>query len=405
MVSEPVQATVKALLNFYDAAYNMLTDQSKKLRQFDLGVYNPLTVSPQKPIRDTGTISILEFFKHHKVGLSILSVGVGLSSIWIYDRTQTKRSKSLSLKRRVPKLANGARQDVVLVIGSPVEPLTRLLALDFERRGFIVYLTILDEKDFVYTESNPITDGINYLNLTEHLSVEGQLQKFERLLGLDVVPFTGASSHKLKLVGVVFAPCLYFPIGPLENFPMASWSKLLKKLSVYLNLFSSGLVTLIRNQHSKTILITPSITSRLNLPYHGPEAMFQNSLQSLFTTLTREISQHNLVITQIRLGNISVLRNSSATLKASGKITSEIKGWDEDIKSLYEDDFKRAQYKATPITSTGKSTSLRELYHLIFDVIYSNAACNPVIYCGTGARSYDFLTAILPYRFILWILS
>ena len=53
---------------------------------------------------------------------------------------------------------------MILIVGSPTEPLTRFIAIDFEKRGFIVYLTLLDNNDIKYIESNPISDGINYLN-------------------------------------------------------------------------------------------------------------------------------------------------------------------------------------------------------------------------------------------------
>ena len=43
-------------------------------------------------------------------------------------------------KRRAKKASNGARLEVVVVAGSPSEPLVRSISLDLERRGFIVYI-------------------------------------------------------------------------------------------------------------------------------------------------------------------------------------------------------------------------------------------------------------------------
>lgn len=421
MVAEPVQATMDTLNLFYNKATRFVTDQSEKIHDIDFYGYNPLTPTktPQLVHEDT----LFDKLCRQKYKVSVITIGLGatIGTYWYYSKIYKpsiggyRRGKATSgtsgtpskRRRRVTKLANGARKDVVLVVGSPTEPMTRLIALDFERRGFIVYLTILDEKDLKYTESNPITEDINYLNITSSYSFESQLSRFNQLLQIPVVPFPGAEAHNLKLVGVVFTPNLYFPIGPIENITVASWLKLTDRFSIYLKLFSSGLINLIRQQKSKTILISPNITSSLNLPYHGPESIFQNSLQSLFTTITREINQHGLSVTQVKLGNISILSNNSnsSSSKTSNLINFEIKGWSEDMKSLYSKSFSKSQYKANPIKSTGRGTNLRDLYHLIFDLLYSESKNPPVVYCGTGSRAYDWLASVLPVSFTLWILG
>lgn len=43
-------------------------------------------------------------------------------------------------KRRAKRASNGARLEVVVIAGSPSEPITKSLSQDLERRGFIVYI-------------------------------------------------------------------------------------------------------------------------------------------------------------------------------------------------------------------------------------------------------------------------
>ncbi|WEJ94025.1 hypothetical protein PSN45_001503 [Yamadazyma tenuis] len=411
MVAEPVQATLDTLGYFYGRASDFLSSQAEALQQIDFKQYDLRSDSTRNQF--TRKSSLLDVIYKHKGKIGLLTVGIGIGAFYYYNQFQPAHKLGLKPaynmppkpKRRVPKLANGARQDVVLVVGSPTEPLTRLIALDFERRGFIVYLTILDEKDLKYIESNPITNDINYLNLTNSYSFESQLNKFNHLLQVPVVPFAGAEAHNLKLRAVVFTPNLYYPIGPIENITVASWTKITDRLSVYLKLFSSGLIQLIRLQESKTILITPSITSALNLPYHSPESLLQNALQGLFTTLSREIRQHNLQVTQVRLGNISVSSNSNTSLKTSSIINAEIKSWNEDIKLLYSRSFTKSQFRSSPIKSSGKGTNLRDLYHVLFDLIYPKKTNPQVVYCGTGSQIYDWISSLLPVSFVSWILT
>lgn len=67
------------------------------------------------------------------------------------------RRKANRKKRRARKANNGARLEVVVVAGSPAEPMTRSISLDLERRGFIVYIVCntIEEEVMVQNESRP----------------------------------------------------------------------------------------------------------------------------------------------------------------------------------------------------------------------------------------------------------
>lgn len=58
-----------------------------------------------------------------------------------------QRSRWLRKTRRARRARNGARTEVVVVAGSPTLPLTKSLALDMERRGFIVYIVCNASED------------------------------------------------------------------------------------------------------------------------------------------------------------------------------------------------------------------------------------------------------------------
>ncbi|KAG7194392.1 uncharacterized protein KQ657_004605 [Scheffersomyces spartinae] len=326
----------------------------------------------------------------------VCAVGISIvGGIWYRHMSQVQ-PKSKRFKRRVPKLANGARRDVVLVVGSPVEPLTRLIALDFEKRGFIVYMSILDGKDQRYVELNPITDDINYLNLMSDVNgFKMQIEKFQQLLNLPVIPFPGAEPHTLRLVSIVFAPTMFFPIGPIENISVTSWQKMSDRLMVFFKLLSSGLVGLARDQNSKLILIYNSIISSTDLPYHGPEVVFQNSLKNLFTVLTREVYLQGISVTQVRLGNLHSSSTENQRNKVANMVSSELRDWSDDMRSLYGNQFSRVLLKTAPVNPK-QGIKLREFYHLLFDLTYSNRRNPTYVYCGSGARTYDIITSIVP---------
>ncbi|SGZ47633.1 CIC11C00000003031 [Sungouiella intermedia] len=412
MVAEPVQATVETLRSAYLRVSDFLVSSLDQLPDptsiKNSRLFQYLSTSTQQPPGPNilaNHTSLKQKYNDHKYEiLSVLTVGLGVAGYYYYQKRLLAPYRNKQNKRRVPKLANGARRDVVLVVGSPTEPLTRLLAIDFEKRGFIVYLTILDDKDFKYIQSNGITDDINYLNLNESDNYDVAFRKFSHLLNVKVVPFQGAEPHVLKLSAVVFTPNLYFPLGPIENIPMSSWAKLQDKLGVYFRIIGSGLLDIVRDQHSKVIGIVPTIVSSLQMPYHAPETILQNSLKSLFAILAKELSPQGISVTQIRLGNLNlsntrVLPASRAT-RVSNIVEAEVRSWSEEMRSVYGNDFQKAQARSSPIGSSLKTKGLRDLHHLLFDLIFSRSRNPLVVYYGTGARAYDRITSFLPVSFL-----
>ena len=74
--------------------------------------------------------------EHRAVTAAVVAfIGTGAFIVW-------RRRRSDRAKRRAKRANNGARTEVVVLVGSPHSPLTRSLSLDLERRGFIVYIPV-----------------------------------------------------------------------------------------------------------------------------------------------------------------------------------------------------------------------------------------------------------------------
>ncbi|KAI5962354.1 uncharacterized protein KGF55_003430 [Candida pseudojiufengensis] len=412
MVAEPVQATVQTLNRLITQTNDFINTQQEKLQHSEIyeklfNADNPISIIPQqapKPKSNTTSLfdKILHRISERKVTYgTILAIGLGITCYKLHT-IYLKSSQPDKFKKRVPKLSNGARNDTILIIGSPTEPITRLIALDLEKRGFIVYLTILDNIDLKYIESNKLSDEVNYIDLTK-TSIENSISQFNQLLKTPVIPFERAEPHYLKLRSVIFAPSLYFPIGPIENIGINTWQKLNERLLTYLKLFSSGLIQLIRNQHSNLLLINSTNTSSLNVPYHAPETMLQNQLSNLFTTLTYELKQFGINVTQLKLGNISLSNQKiNSNTRIESLINSEIRAWTSEMKQFYGSNFSKNMFKSNKIKGIGgKGTSIKGLYHLIFELIYGKHNPN-VVYYGKGARLYNILSYLVPISWLSW---
>lgn len=399
MVAEPVQVARSFLDKAYNSIGEFVAQQLEKLplreQVWGLGSPEPRADSPVLAWDRIST----HLDRHRKSVVGGVALGIGISGVILYKNRGSPPTKLP--RRRVPKLPNGARRHVILLVGSPTEPMTRLVALDFERRGFIVYLTILDEKDSRYIQSNSITDDVNYLNLIglEDMDYRDQMTKFRKLFDTDVVPFDGAKPHRLQLAAVVFAPALYFPLLPLENIGSASWRRLMFRLSAVTSLFGSGLLDLVRSHRAAVIGVVPNIVSTLRMPYHGPEVVLQNALKDVFAVLAKELAPQNINVTQIRLGNLHL--GSGAANKASRTlpiIEAEVRSWSLDMQLMYGAPFQQSQNQSRPMGTPLRTAGLRGLYHLLFDLVFSEKKNPQLVYYGSGSRAYDILASILPAK-------
>lgn len=395
MVAEPVQATLAALTSLYSHSVDVIAAQLQKIPDPVLwvrGFASGWTSQPPETVVPPPPDLWVAWAKHHQCAVAtVLGAGLGCGGLYFYSQ----RVRAAPQRRRVPKLANGARRDVVLVVGSPTEPLTRLLALDFEKRGFIVYLTLLDDKDARYVELNGLPDDINFLSMVDGADgvggVDGAVRGFRRLLETPVVPFAGAASHRLRLRAVVFTPHLYFPLGPAEQVARASWARVQRLQAVPFELFAAGLLDLVRHHRCKVVAVVPTVVSTLALPYHAPECVFQAGLKAYYAALAKELRPHGVLVTQVRLGNLNLSRHA----RLAAVVDAEVRSWPDDMRAVYGDHFLRTQKRAA-VGSGLKSKGIRALHHLLFDLIFANGSNPAVVYYGTGARAYEWLMCLLP---------
>ena len=80
-------------------------------------------------------------FRNRAITAAVIAfIGTG-TFIIVYRRRRYRQ------KRRAKRAANGVKTEVIVLAGSPHSPLTRTLALDLERRGFIVYIPVSTESE------------------------------------------------------------------------------------------------------------------------------------------------------------------------------------------------------------------------------------------------------------------
>jgi hypothetical protein len=83
-----------------------------------------------------------------------------------------RKKSNYRKKRRAKRAATGARQEVVVIAGSPSEPITRSVSLDLERRGFIVYVVCNTIEEEVLVQNEARQDIKPLMIDTVHVSLD-----------------------------------------------------------------------------------------------------------------------------------------------------------------------------------------------------------------------------------------
>ncbi|KAL3493014.1 hypothetical protein BJX62DRAFT_94606 [Aspergillus germanicus] len=344
---------------------------------------------------------------------------VGTTSILYFG------SKKLRAKRRkARRAANGGRKEIIVVAGSPHEPMTRLIAADLDRRGYIVYITVssAEEEQLVRSEHRPDIRPL-WLDLSTLSSspqdVHSSLNELHTMITQPHSPMPGVPPHICQLSGLILVPSPNFVAGPVATIPPSSWVDTIntRLLSPILTTQLFLPLLTLRNTNSTIILVYPSISSSLSAPFAGPEVATARALSGFATSLRRELSllRHNNVdLVELRLGNIDL--GSQYRAPNSHIAGTEVLTWSVQQRALYGPQYLNS-IEQRPVASAGpgmvRGSPARALHNAVLDALEptsrtifgKRAAKKPVRYAGRGARSYHFIGQWTPPGLVGWMLG
>lgn len=116
--------------------------------------------APAKPPTSTNLVSIgfhqrvAQWVLNNKLLTGTFILGITATTIHLVHRSR----KAYGRKRRAKRASNGARLEIVVIAGSPSEPIVRSLALDLERRGFIVFIVCNDVEEEIMVQNEARAD-------------------------------------------------------------------------------------------------------------------------------------------------------------------------------------------------------------------------------------------------------
>lgn len=367
----------------------------------------------------------------NRTAVAVVIAFAGTTAYLIY-----RRKKAHSRKRRAKRFANGTKKEIVVLSCSSFhEPLTRSLALNLERRGYVVFVTVssTEEDSLVHAESKPDIRPL-WIDLTStvpnpNVDIHPNLEPIRELIApLSRSPSPGAGrvyapiqpSKGFNLAGIVILPgSSGYPSGPLATLPPSDVVDTINTRVLAPILTVQQFLPLLANNSREAkspaaiILAYPSISRSLTPPNAIAEIVASSALSSLVSSLRREVhmSGTNLTLTELKMGNFDLGSTPSQPVEEGQGQSSALTHWHSSQRAA-------AQRSRLGQSSLIKGSSAREFHNAVFDALtppptfkafgiyqWRGRSRRSTVYVGSGARLYDIVGRVMPAGLVGWMMG
>jgi NAD(P)-dependent dehydrogenase (short-subunit alcohol dehydrogenase family) len=369
----------------------------------------------------------------HKILATVIVIAAGGITYHIIKRSTRSRKK-----RRGKRAGNGARLEVVVVAGSPSEPLTRSISMDLERRGFIVYVVCnsIEEEVLVQNESRPdikplmvdIVDVSGFFssnhqsstNIYQTESARASIERFTAHLQTPHAAFQGAKAHHLIFRSLILIPSQTYPSAPISTLAPSTLSDLLNTRLLTPVLTVQSFLPLLHSaplshpQHHSApappkpsvLVLTPSIIANLSPAFHLPESTIVSGLTAFTDVLSAELAPLGIPVTHLELGSFdlnSFLPHGRHPQTVQSQRAETLK-WDDSSRQAYGKNFVTlSSGRALGNSGAGRGSSLRELNDAVFDAMVKGRG--GTVRVGAGSGIYGFVGKWVPRGLVAWMMG
>lgn len=393
----------------------------------------------------------VDFVSKNRTTIAIVVAFAGTTAYLVH-----RRKKEHARKRRAKKLPNGAKKEIVVLACSTFhDPLTRSLALDLERRGYVVYVTVSStEEDSLIqqeakTDLRPLWIDLTSTVINPETDTHPNLEPIKELLTKlsnsqspsSPSRYSGSSLSNMTLAGVILFPgCSGYPTGTLTTLhPSDIVDSINTRLLSPILTIQQFLPLLTRHSTdpkspSSIIIAYPSIPQSLSPPTQIPETIITTSLSSLASSLRREVraSNNNVTITELKLGNFDLgsishsktlhrsyhNNNNTNNTNTSSNTSSQLTLTHVPTTHWHSSQRAAIQRSTFGQSSLIKGSPAREFHNAVFDALapaqvfrpfgrfeYTSRKTSEVRFVGQGARLYDVVGRVVPAGLVAFMMG
>lgn len=159
--------------------------------------------------------------------------------------------------------------------------------------------------------------------------------------------------------------------------------------------------------NSRIIVLTPNVISPIAPPFHAAESMAVTALESLVTSLRRELAPVGVDVCHLKLGTFntsSVIGRNAQPMQVLNAARADILCWPPAARATYARNYAAQQSGKSIGTHGIKGSSLRELHLAVFDAL-TDAKPRAVRRVGSGSLIYEIFGKCAPDGLVGWILN
>jgi NAD(P)-dependent dehydrogenase (short-subunit alcohol dehydrogenase family) len=369
----------------------------------------PRTLSPVTIVTASRLDKLRRWAAENRLALSAGVFVVGVLSYRVYANAYGYHKK-----RKAGRSArNGGRVDVVLIAGgAPDLPLTRSLALDLERKGFIVYVvcSCCEDEEFIKSLSRPDIRAFPF-DVTDPPNASLAIKQFAAFLTSPYIPVPRARPDYLTLKAIILIPALNYEVSPIALIPPRSFASVFNSHLLHPIITIQALLPLLAARRGppgepflppKLIVLTPSIISSIKPPFHAPEVVVCSALVAFIEVLNAELRPLSIPVTHIQLGTFEFIHSTSMQAHDAG--VRVINGEERPPNTYSRTIMQNQALSPKDGARSGKGASLRHLQNTVFDVIDGSIAAE-IIRVGLGASTYSLIGRWLPRTLVTWMMG
>lgn len=223
------------------------------------------------------------------------------------------------------------------------------------------------------------------------------MERFNQLLANPHHAVVGAAAHKLNFAGLVLAPDLDYPTGPVETIEAAEWADTMNVKVLGTICIAQAFLQAINEFGARLIMLTPSITSSVKSPFHSVESAVVGALEGFTYSLAGELRTNGINVCHLKLGNLdlSSIDGRQHVQKIPG---TALRTWPASTRALYGRNFTAHSLGSV------KGSPPRELYNAVFDALVQRRP-SQIWRVGRGSMTYEMIGNWVPAAIVQWMLG
>ena len=246
-------------------------------------------------------------------------------------------------------------------------------------------------------------------------NTEEAMKRFRHLLSTPQQAVPGAASNKLQLTGVILAPELLYPSGPIETISMESWSDTINVQLLNTIAAAKEFLNPVCRFKSRFLMLTPNNIPSIQPPFHALQNTVIGALNGFFTTLQNELDTINIRICHFKLGMFDYGALSGHHLQqqrytALGRNEASTLSWPASSRLLYAQNYLSQLQIAGLFPNNRQRHSgqvgapLRELHLAVFDALTQERPARKW-HVGHGSLIYEMVGRLFPRGVVVWMLG